>query len=90
MTSSDGAIAAANLGAILLEISTVSPQTSQRIHEAAKQRNLPILDAAVLGSTLQAKEGSLLILVGGDEDVYHKCNCSRGIGTSCVVGADGL
>ncbi len=73
MLGENGAISGANANAILIDMSTVAPQTSQRIHQATQQRNLSMIDAAVSGSVPQAKEGSLLILVGGDEAIYQQC-----------------
>jgi len=73
MLEPQGAIAGAQTGTILIDMSTVSPRTSRQVFEAAKKQNISMLDAAVSGSTPQAKEGSLVIFVGGDEDAYHKC-----------------
>src|SRR6267142_1186790 len=54
-------------------MSTVSSHASARLHEAAETRALDVLDAPVSGSTPQAQEGQLVILVGGKEDVYRTC-----------------
>jgi 3-hydroxyisobutyrate dehydrogenase-like beta-hydroxyacid dehydrogenase len=69
----EGALAAARPGTIFIEMSTVSPRTSRRLHEAATTRAVAVLDAPVSGSTPQAEAGQLLILVGGAEEVYRKC-----------------
>jgi 3-hydroxyisobutyrate dehydrogenase-like beta-hydroxyacid dehydrogenase len=53
-------------------MSTVSPRTSIRLHEAASPRGLAVLDAPVSGSTPQAEEGQLVILVGGKEEMYRE------------------
>jgi 3-hydroxyisobutyrate dehydrogenase-like beta-hydroxyacid dehydrogenase len=73
MLGSEGVLAGANADTIVIDMSTISPQTSRKIFDAAKQRKIYMIDAAVSGSTPQAKEGNLLILVGGDEDIYQKC-----------------
>jgi 3-hydroxyisobutyrate dehydrogenase-like beta-hydroxyacid dehydrogenase len=54
-------------------MSTVSPRASRQLHEAATTRALVVLDAPVSGSTPQAEEGGLVIVVGGDEEVYRRC-----------------
>jgi 3-hydroxyisobutyrate dehydrogenase-like beta-hydroxyacid dehydrogenase len=73
MLGSEGALTGARSGTIFIEMSTVSPRASHRLHEAARTRGLAVLDAPVSGSTPQAEEGQLVILVGGGEDVYRRC-----------------
>ena len=63
----DGALAAADLGAILIESSTVSPAWIAELAAAAAQRGLQFLDAPVTGSRMQAESGQLSFLVGGNE-----------------------
>src|SRR6266542_410647 len=73
MFGPDGALAAARPGTVFLEMSTVSPGTSRRLHDDALPRSLAVLDAPVSGSTPQAEQGQLVIFVGGEEEVYHRC-----------------
>jgi 3-hydroxyisobutyrate dehydrogenase-like beta-hydroxyacid dehydrogenase len=73
MFGPEGALAGARLGTTFIEMSTVSPRSSSRLHEAATTRGLAVLDAPVSGSTPQAEEGQLVILVGGREDMYREC-----------------
>jgi 3-hydroxyisobutyrate dehydrogenase len=73
MFGADGALAAARPGTIFIEMSTVSPRTSRRLHEAATTRGLAVLDAPVSGSTPLAEAGQLVILVGGTEQLYRQC-----------------
>jgi 3-hydroxyisobutyrate dehydrogenase len=73
MFGPDGALAGARPGTVLIDMSTVSPGASHRLHEAGITRALDVLDAPVSGSTPQAQEGQLIILVGGTEEVYRKC-----------------
>jgi 3-hydroxyisobutyrate dehydrogenase len=73
MFGPEGALAGARPGTILIEMSTVSPRVSQRLHEAAMTKSLGVLDAPVSGSTPQAEKGELVIVVGGAEEVYRKC-----------------
>jgi len=46
---------------------------SRRLHDAARAKGVAVLDAPVSGSTPQAEQGQLVIFVGGEEDVYQKC-----------------
>jgi 3-hydroxyisobutyrate dehydrogenase-like beta-hydroxyacid dehydrogenase len=73
MFGPNGALAGARPGTVLIEMSTTSPRVSSLLHEAASTRRLEVLDAPVSGSTPQAEEGQLVILVGGKEDIYQKC-----------------
>ncbi len=58
---------------ILVDMSTVSPETSRHLFQAAKEHGIAMLDAAVSGSTPQVQEGSLVYFVGGDEATYQQC-----------------
>ncbi len=58
---------------ILIDMSTVSPETSRHLFQAAKERDIAMLDAAVSGSTPQVQEGSLVYFVGGEEATYQQC-----------------
>jgi len=73
MLGPDGALAGARSGAVVIEMSTVNPRTSRQVHEAARSNGVSVLDAPVSGSTVQAEQGQLVIFVGGEEDVYQKC-----------------
>jgi 3-hydroxyisobutyrate dehydrogenase-like beta-hydroxyacid dehydrogenase len=73
MFEPDGVLAAARAGATIVDMSTVSPRTSRRLHDAARSKGVSVLDAPVSGSTVQAEQGQLVIFVGGEEDVYEKC-----------------
>lgn len=61
----DGALAAVESGAILIESSTVSPAWIAELAAQAQQRGIELLDAPVTGSRVQAAEGQLTFLVGG-------------------------
>jgi len=63
----DGALAAADTNAILIESSTVSPLWIAELADSATQRGIQFLDAPVTGSRMQADTGQLSFLVGGSE-----------------------
>ena len=73
MHGPDGALAGANAHTTFIDLSTVSPQESRHIAQAAHERGAHMIDAAVSGSTPQAKEGSLVIFVGGEQESFQKC-----------------
>jgi 3-hydroxyisobutyrate dehydrogenase-like beta-hydroxyacid dehydrogenase len=74
-----GALAGARPGTIVIDMSTVSPRMSRRLHDAGRVKRVAVLDAPVSGSTPQAEQGQLVIFVGGDEDVYQKCQSILGV-----------
>jgi 3-hydroxyisobutyrate dehydrogenase-like beta-hydroxyacid dehydrogenase len=73
MFGPDGAVAGSRAGAVIVEMSTVNPRTSRQLHEAARRKGVSVLDAPVSGSMVQADQGALVIFVGGEADVYRKC-----------------
>ena len=73
MFGPDGALAGARAGSVVIEMSTVNPRTSRQVHEDARSKGVAVLDAPVSGSTSQAEQGQLVIFVGGEEDVYQRC-----------------
>jgi 3-hydroxyisobutyrate dehydrogenase len=71
-TGTEGALASAAHGALLIECSTLSPAWIQQLSAAAAERGCAFLDAPVTGSKPQAAAGELLFLVGGDANVYER------------------
>jgi 3-hydroxyisobutyrate dehydrogenase-like beta-hydroxyacid dehydrogenase len=70
-TAPAGVFAAAPPGTIVLEMSTISPGSSQELHRLGAQRRIEVLDVAISGSTPAAEEGLLTLLVGGDQNVFR-------------------
>jgi 3-hydroxyisobutyrate dehydrogenase/2-hydroxy-3-oxopropionate reductase len=63
-----GILAGARSGLITCDCSTVGPEISQRIHEAARARGVSHLDTPMLGSSPQAESGEVFFMVGGDRE----------------------
>ena len=61
-----GILAGARPGLISCDCSTVGPEISQRIHDAARARGVSHLDTPMLGSSPQAESGEIFFMVGGD------------------------
>ena len=57
-------------GSLVIEMSTVSPDTSRELHRLGSQRGVSVLDVPVSGSTPSAEQGLLTLLAGGDEDSF--------------------
>src|ERR1700687_556672 len=58
-------------GSLIIEMSTVSPETSRELYTLRSARGVSVLDVPVSGSTPAAEQGSLTLLCGGDEDSFH-------------------
>jgi 3-hydroxyisobutyrate dehydrogenase-like beta-hydroxyacid dehydrogenase len=58
-------------GARIIELSTISPETSRELHRAARQLNLALLDVAISGSTPSAEAGTLTLFGGGDREIFE-------------------
>ena len=59
-------------GQIVIDHSTVDPDTSRRIAAALAQRGAAFLDAPVSGGPEAAERGSLAIMVGGDTAIFER------------------
>jgi 3-hydroxyisobutyrate dehydrogenase len=73
MFGPDGALAGLHSDSTIIDLSTVSPGASRRLHQAAAEKGVPMLDAAVSGSVPQVEQGSLAIFVGGEAEAYQRC-----------------
>lgn len=60
-------------GTYLIDMTTTSPQLAIRIYEKAKKNGQHALDAPVTGGDTGAKNGTLSILAGGEEQDFHVC-----------------
>jgi len=63
-----GVLDAAKAGTLLIDASTIRPDVSVRLAEAARARGLRAVDAPVSGGEAGAIEGTLSIMVGGTAD----------------------
>lgn len=63
---SDGALAGAREGAVLVDMSTIGPQAARAAAWRCRGARVAFLDAPVSGSTLAARSDQLVAMVGGD------------------------
>jgi 3-hydroxyisobutyrate dehydrogenase-like beta-hydroxyacid dehydrogenase len=68
----DGAFEALKKGAIAIDHTTASATIARELFGAAKQRGAGFLDAPVSGGQAGAENGSLSVMVGGDETDFAK------------------
>jgi 3-hydroxyisobutyrate dehydrogenase-like beta-hydroxyacid dehydrogenase len=67
-----GALEALRKGTILIDSSTVSPDTARRVASACAERSVDFLDAPVTGGTWGAQKGELVFMVGGEAAVLDR------------------
>src|ERR1700746_269901 len=65
-----GVFAATQSGTAVLEMSTISPETSREMSSVAAAGGIRMLDVAISGSTPAAEEGTLTLLAGGDQELF--------------------
>lgn len=68
----DGVIAHASKGQIIADHSTVDLATSRACSDAAAEKGAFFLDAPISGGPTGAEEGSLSIMVGGDDAAFAR------------------
>jgi 3-hydroxyisobutyrate dehydrogenase len=57
---------------VVIDCSTIAPQSARRVAEAARSRGIAMLDAPVSGGTAGAEKGTLTFIVGGDAAVLDQ------------------
>ena len=68
----DGVIHGATGGAVVIDMSTISPAATRQMAEALGQKDIKMLDAPVSGGPEGADNGTLAIMVGGDPEDFEK------------------
>jgi len=68
----DGALAGMAAGSLVAIHSTVQPATVERMAEAARAREVQVIDVCVTGGRASAEKGELTLLVGGDPEALEK------------------
>ena len=66
-----GVLEGAKAGTILIDMSSIAPLASQEVAKACEQKGVKMIDAPVSGGEPKAIDGTLSIMVGGDESVFN-------------------
>ena len=92
MLGPNGVLAGTHAGSVIIDMSTVSPHTSRHLFQAAREKGVAMIDAAVSGSVPQVEQGSLVIFVGGDHQTYEQCKPILDVlgNNSFSMGASGM
>jgi 2-hydroxy-3-oxopropionate reductase len=68
----DGLLEGAGEGSLIVDMSTTSPVLARDLTRIASERGIGMLDAPVSGGDVGAIEGTLSIMVGGDERDFER------------------
>jgi 3-hydroxyisobutyrate dehydrogenase-like beta-hydroxyacid dehydrogenase len=68
--ASDGVFANAHRGSLVIDLSTVYPETSQEISRLGANRGIDVLDVTISGSTPAAEKGLLTLFGGGNKECF--------------------
>jgi 2-hydroxy-3-oxopropionate reductase len=67
-----GVLAGARHGSVIVDMSSISPNVSQKVATACALKSVDFLDAPVSGGEPKAIDGTLSIMVGGDVSVFER------------------
>ena len=68
----DGLLSYIQAGSLVLECSTIAPDAARKVHAAAEQMGIEMLDAPVSGGTAGAAAGTLTFMTGGAAATLEK------------------
>ena len=72
VTGPQGILEGARKGLIVIDMSTISPSVSRKLAETAAEKSVHFLDAPVSGGSQGAINGTLSIMVGGEQAVFEQ------------------
>jgi 3-hydroxyisobutyrate dehydrogenase len=67
----NGLIPNGRAGSYYIDMTTSSPSLAGKIYEAAKMKGIQTIDAPVSGGDVGAREATLSIMVGGEEEAFE-------------------
>ncbi|WP_273730688.1 NAD(P)-dependent oxidoreductase [Leuconostoc mesenteroides] len=71
-TSKDGVFAGAKEGSILVDMTTSTPRLAEQLAQTGADLGFKVLDAPVSGGDIGAKNGTLAIMIGGEQQVLDE------------------
>jgi len=67
-----GLLEGAGEGSLIVDMSTSSPLVARQLASMARERGVGMLDAPVSGGDVGARDGTLSIMVGGEDDDFER------------------
>ena len=81
-----GILENAKAGAVCVEMTTSSPDLAVRLYEAGKEKGIAVLDAPVSGGDTGAKNATLSIMAGGEQEAFDRAlPLLQKLGTSILL-----
>src|SRR5215211_3233118 len=68
----EGLLEGAREGSLIVDMSTSSPLLARELARMARERGVRMLDSPVSGGDVGARDGTLSIMVGGEEDDFER------------------
>lgn len=68
----DGVLAGVSEGQLLIELSTITPSTTEQIAGVATEREATLVDSPVIGTPPVAERTELTLMVGGPEEAFER------------------
>ena len=72
LMGTEGAVHGARPGAVFIDMSTISPETAQKLADALSRYQIEFLDAPMSGGDVGARNATLTIMVGGKQEVFEQ------------------
>ncbi|OLB60810.1 MAG: 2-hydroxy-3-oxopropionate reductase [Acidobacteria bacterium] len=72
ITGADGVLSTVQRGAIVIDMSSISPVATQRLAKMVAEKGATMLDAPVSGGEIGAINASLSIMAGGDQAAFER------------------
>lgn len=69
----DGIVKHGQRGTTIIDMSSIAPNVSKAMHEKLKEVGMEYLDAPVSGGEPKAIDGTISVMIGGDEAVFATC-----------------
>jgi 3-hydroxyisobutyrate dehydrogenase-like beta-hydroxyacid dehydrogenase len=70
----DGVVSGIRLGSLVLDMTTGDPAIAMKNHRKLASRGIRMLEAPMTGGAVGAREGTLLLMVGGDRKLCQDCH----------------
>jgi 2-hydroxy-3-oxopropionate reductase len=81
----DGIIDGAHPGLLFVDMSSIAPLVARDIHDTLAEKGIAMLDAPVSGGEPKAIDGTLSVMVGGEQDVFERVKEVLGAMAGSVV-----
>jgi len=88
----NGVIEGIKTDSVVIDMSTISPETTRKMAARLKEKGAHMLDAPVSGGEQGAIDGTLSIMVGGEAKIFERCKpVFQAMGKNIIcVGSNGM